>query len=70
VVSGLFSPATAGAAQTVTVTADHVYGNVATGYLGTVHFTSSDANAGTVLPADYGFTAADAGAHTFTMALR
>ena len=66
VVSGLVSLATAGSAQTVTVTADDVYGNVATGHLGTVHFTSTDTNTGTVLPADYSFTAADAGAHTFT----
>ncbi|HSK44268.1 MAG TPA: hypothetical protein VLA83_10325, partial [Candidatus Binatia bacterium] len=33
------------------------------GYLGTLHFTSSDGLA--VLPADYTFTAADAGIHTF-----
>ena len=33
------------------------------GYLGTIHFTSSDGLA--VLPADYTFTAADAGIHTF-----
>ena len=36
---------------------------VLTGYLGTLHFTSSDGLA--VLPADYTFTAADAGIHTF-----
>jgi uncharacterized repeat protein (TIGR01451 family) len=33
------------------------------GYLGTLHFTSSDGLA--VLPADYTFTAADAGIHSF-----
>ena len=38
------------------------------GYTGTVHFTSSDAQAG--LPADYTFTAADAGSHTFTVTLK
>ena len=38
-------------------------GNTATGYTGTVHFTSSDAQA--VLPADYTFMAGDAGVHTF-----
>jgi hypothetical protein len=43
------------------------YGNVATGYTGTVHFASSDPQA--VLPADYTFTAADAGRHTFTVTL-
>ena len=37
------------------------------GYRGTVHFTSSDP--GAVLPADYTFTAADAGAHTFPFTL-
>ncbi|HEX7287277.1 MAG TPA: hypothetical protein VF532_13915 [Candidatus Angelobacter sp.] len=38
-----------------------------TGYAGTVHFTSSDPTA--VLPADYTFTAADAGTHTFPVTL-
>lgn len=38
-----------------------------TGYTGTVHFTSSDT--GAVLPADYTFTATDAGAHTFSFTL-
>lgn len=36
-------------------------------YRGTVHFTSSDA--GAVLPADYTFTATDAGVHTFPFTL-
>src|SRR5207247_39139 len=44
------------------------YGNLATGYRGTVRVTSSDAQA--VLPADYTFTAADAGRHTFTTTLK
>jgi len=52
----------------VTVTAKDAYGNVATGYLGTVHFTSTDANA--VLPANYKFTAANAGTHTFSVTSR
>ena len=52
-------------AFTVTVTALDAYGNIATGYLGTIHFTSSDARAN--LPSDYTFVAADAGVHTFTM---
>ena len=43
-----------------------MYGNVATGYSGTVHFTSSDSNPNVVLPADYTFTAADGGTHTFS----
>ena len=48
----------------VTVTAKDPYGNTATSYLGTVHFTSSDSSA--VLPSNYTFTAADAGVHIFT----
>jgi hypothetical protein len=40
------------------------YGNTVTGYTGTVHFTSSDGQA--VLPANYTFTATDAGVHTFS----
>jgi hypothetical protein len=50
----------------ITVTAYDTYGNVATGYTGTVTFSSSDTNPNAVLPADYTFTAADAGTHTFS----
>jgi uncharacterized repeat protein (TIGR01451 family) len=39
-----------------------------TGYLGTVHFTSSDTLA--ILPADYTFTGSDAGTHTFPFTLK
>src|SRR5262249_55656279 len=42
------------------------FGNVATGYTGTVHWTTSASTY--TLPADYQFTAADAGVHTFTNA--
>jgi hypothetical protein len=56
--------ATAGSPFSVTVTAWDPFNNVAAGYTGTVHFTSSDKTAG--LPADYPFTAADQGVHTFT----
>jgi hypothetical protein len=59
--------ATAGAAFGMTLTVLDDYGNVATGYLGTVNFTSSDAHA--VLPADYTFTPADSGSHTFPAVL-
>jgi hypothetical protein len=62
-VTGLPSPTTAGDAHPLTVTAQDAYGNTATGYRGTVHFTSTDPKA--VLPANYPFTAADNGAHTF-----
>ena len=57
---------TAGTTASVTVTALDAFGNTATGYLGTVHFTSTDAAA--VLPANYTFVAGDAGVHTFTNA--
>jgi hypothetical protein len=56
--------APAGTARTVSVTLKDALGNTVTGYRGTMRFTSTDAAA--VLPADYTFTAADAGTHTFT----
>jgi hypothetical protein len=67
-VSGFPSPVTAGQAGTFTVTAVDAYGNTATGYTGTVHFTSSDARAG--LPANYSFQASDGGVHTFSATLK
>jgi hypothetical protein len=60
--------AAAGTPLTLSVTALDAQGHTATSYLGTVHFTSSDARA--VLPADYTFTPADHGVHTFTVTLR
>jgi fibronectin type 3 domain-containing protein len=57
-----------GTAATFTVTAVDAFGNIATGYRGAVHFTSSDAAA--VLPANYTFTSGDAGVHTFTVTLK
>jgi hypothetical protein len=68
VVTGFPTTTTAGVAHTFTVTARDAFGNVATGYTGTVAFSSSDPIAG--LPANYTFTAADAGVHTFTAALK
>ena len=65
VLSGLPSTATVGVAQTVTVTAKDPYGNVATGYAGTVQFTSSDTAAS--LPANYTFTTANQGVHAFSL---
>src|SRR5262249_33374579 len=62
--SGLGSPVTAGAAGSATVTARDPFGNVATAYAGTIHFTSTDAQA--ALPGNYTFTGGDAGVHTFT----
>jgi hypothetical protein len=63
-ITGLPATATAGTAVSFTVTALDAYGNVATGYRGTVHFSSTDLKA--VLPANYAFTPTDAGTHTFT----
>lgn len=59
--------ATAGAGNPadVTVTAHDPYGNVASGYGGTVHFTSSDGAA--TLPSNYTFLNTDEGVHTFPL---
>jgi hypothetical protein len=67
-VTGFPSPTTAGASGTITISARDANGNVAAGYRGTVHFTSSDPQA--VLPADYTFTNTDQGVHTFTLVLK
>ena len=56
--------ATAGSPFTFTVTALDFYNNTATGYTGTVHFTSSDGQA--IVPGDYAFVGGDAGVHTFS----
>jgi hypothetical protein len=65
----LYGPSTmtAGNVADVTVTVWDAYGNVATGYRGTVHFASNSGAA--TMPADYTFTAADAGVHTFAAGL-
>lgn len=57
----------AGSAASVEVTALDGFGNVATQYTGTVGFSSSDTQA--TLPADYTFTAQDAGRRTFANAI-
>jgi hypothetical protein len=62
--SGITTPTAAGAATSATVTVRDAYGNLASGYRGTVAFTSTDPAA--TLPGAYAFTAADAGAHAFT----
>jgi hypothetical protein len=66
-VSGFPTTATAGVAYNFAVTARDIYGNVATGYTGTVAFSSSDPQA--LLPANYTFTSSDAGKHTFSATL-
>jgi len=52
----------------VVVTAGDAFGNIATGYTGTVHFTATDPAA--VLPPDYTFVGADTGTHTFPVTLK
>jgi len=66
-VTGFPSPTTAGVAGSFTVTAENANGTINTGYTGTVHFMSSDPQA--VLPANYTFTTADQGVHTFSATL-
>jgi RHS repeat-associated protein len=66
-VAGFPTPDVTGVGHSFTVTAFDAFGNVATGYTGTVHFTSSDPSA--TLPKDYAFVAADNGAHTFPATL-
>ncbi len=60
------STATAGTAFSFTVTAQDAFNNTATGYSGTVHFTSSDVGVGVVLPADATLTS---GTGTFSATL-
>jgi hypothetical protein len=66
-VYGLSSPRTAGTSGAITVKALDAHGGTATGYTGTVHFTSSDPVA--ILPGDYTFTIGDAGVHSFSVTL-
>ena len=54
-----------GRAQTFTVTAEDPYGNVATGYTGTVEFTSSDTAA--ILPGNTPSRSANQGVQTFSV---
>ena len=65
-VTGFPTSDTAGAAGNVVVTAYDAYGNVATGYTGTVSLTSSDPHA--VLPSSFTFPGTT-GTHTFAVTL-
>jgi hypothetical protein len=56
----------AGSSLDVTVAALDLYGNADANYAGTVAFASTDSASGSVLPADYTFTSADKGTHTFS----
>ncbi len=66
-VAGFPSPIVAGTVASFTVTAMDPYGNIATGYMGTVHFTSTDKKA--ALPTNYTFSSSDAGVHDFAAIL-
>jgi Ca2+-binding RTX toxin-like protein len=59
---------TAGNTVTLSVTAQDAAGNTILDYPGTVQFSSSDQQAG--LPANYTFTPADLGSHTFNVVLK
>src|SRR5262249_16595817 len=67
-VGGFPSPTIAGQPHSFPLTAVDRDGPPLPGYTGTVHFTSSDPQAG--LPADYTFTAADNATQTFTVTLK
>ncbi|HEV3136871.1 MAG TPA: metallophosphoesterase, partial [Pirellulales bacterium] len=67
-VTGLPSPIQANVAGNVTITALDAFGNTATAYSGTIHFSSSDGQA--ILPTDYTFIPGDSGVHTFSARLK
>jgi hypothetical protein len=72
IVAGYPSPITATVPGSFTVTLEDPYGNIASGYTGTVQFSTSDAQAiltGTTRALEgftYAFTSNDAGSHTFS----
>ncbi len=61
--------ARAGESMALRVTLTDQFGNIAAGYRGTVHFTTSDALPTVSLPADYTFVSGDAGVHSFSATL-
>jgi uncharacterized membrane protein YgcG len=67
-VSGYSATTTAGVSNNFTITVVNTIGQTATGFTGTIYFSSSDVQAG--LPASYTFTAADAGVHSFAATLK
>ena len=67
-VTGYTSPTVAGVSHPFTVTAKDPFNNIATGYLGTVTFASSDGAA--VLPANYTFVGGDGGVKSFSATLK
>jgi hypothetical protein len=58
--------ATAGVPFDVSVAVYDQFGQLAVGYTGTVTISTTDPDPGVVLPADYTFTPADGGSHTFS----
>jgi len=66
-ITGLGPFSAPGVTGTATVTAVDALGGTVTTYTGTVHFTSSDADA--TLPANYTYVGGDAGVHTFSVKL-
>jgi hypothetical protein len=66
--TGMPTALSAGTPATFTVTVTDALGTIAAGYLGTVHFSSSDSKAS--LPADYTFTPGDRGVHTFAVTFK
>src|SRR5262249_54319394 len=69
VVTGFPTPVLAGTSQSFTVTAKDQFGNIATGYTGTINLTSSDSQA-IFTPSTYTFTTGDAGVHSFAGILK
>ena len=65
-ITGLPAAATAGSSLPFTLTALDSSQHVVPGYTGTVHFSTTDPGAGSVVPADYTFVPADGGVHVFT----
>ena len=66
-VFGFPNPQSASVPGNLTVQAKDAFGNTATGYRGTIRFTSSDGAA--TLPADYTFSASDSGVKGFSATL-
>ncbi len=69
VVSAVPTSISAGSPATLTVTAQDQSSETSYGYTGTVHFSTTDAGSGVLLPSDYTFVPADNGVHVFTSAV-
>jgi hypothetical protein len=67
-VSRFPSPTTAGVSQSFRVTAQDMFGNTTPSFADTVSFRSTDSQA--VVSANYTFTSADLGVHTFSTTLK